>query len=59
MARQWFIPGDSISEGMMIDEDGTEEFHLPSMFTLINEDQAAAAAGNPLASSLMLLGVGF
>ena len=36
MARQWFLPG-----GGMIDEDGVEEYFVPSVGYL-NEDQAAA-----------------
>ena len=43
MARQWFIPGiDSLFQGGMIDEDGEEEYFVPGV-GMINEDQAAAA----------------
>ena len=42
MARQWFMPGiDALFRGGMIDEDGTEEYFVPSVGYL-NEDQAAA-----------------
>lgn len=46
MARQWFMPGiGGIFQGGMIDEDGTEEYFVPDV-GMINEDQAAAGA-NP------------
>ncbi len=38
MARQWFLPSP---HGGMIDEDGEEEYFVPSVGQ-INEDQAAA-----------------
>lgn len=41
MARQWFVP---LELGAMIDEDETEEWFVPSLGQ-INEDQAAAGAG--------------
>ena len=42
MARQWFVPGiDALFQGGMIDEDGTEEWFVPGV-GMINEDQAAA-----------------
>ena len=44
MARQWFIPGGVMPlSGVMIDEDGTEEYFIPAL-GMFNEDQAAAAA---------------
>ncbi len=46
MARQWFIPGiDSLFQGGMIDEEGIEEWFVPSV-GMINEDQAVATAIN-------------
>ena len=39
MARQWFIPGHG-----QIDEDGEEEYFVPSV-GVINEDQAAVVGG--------------
>lgn len=45
MARQWFVPGiDSLFQGGMIDEDGTEEYFVPDV-GMINEDQAVAVGG--------------
>ena len=40
MARQWFIPGPN---GGMIDEDGTEEYFVPGV-GMLNEDQAVSVA---------------
>ena len=41
MARQWFMPGvDALHRGGMIDEDGTEEYFVPEVGYL-NEDQSA------------------
>ena len=43
MARQWLIPGNGLPfSGGMIDEDGVEEWFVPSV-GFINEDQADAA----------------
>ncbi len=43
MARQWFMPGvDELSRGGMIDEDGTEEYFVPRVGYL-NEDQATVS----------------
>ena len=45
MARQWFIPGGVMPlAGVMIDEDGEEEYFIPAL-GMFNEDQAAAAEG--------------
>lgn len=45
MARQWFIPGSGLPfSGAAINEDGTEEWFVPGVGA-INEDQAAAVAG--------------
>ena len=45
MARQWFIPGGVMPlSGVMIDEEGTEEYFIPAL-GMINEDQAAAVTG--------------
>ena len=45
MARQWFVPGGVMPiAGVMIDEDGTEEFFIPAL-GMFNEDQAAVVAG--------------
>ena len=50
MARQWFIPGSVMPlSGVMIDEDGTEEYFIPAL-GMFNEDQAAA--GGRIMSSL-------
>ena len=47
MARQWFMPGvDALFQGGMIDEDGTEEYFVP-VVGYLNEDQAAAGGANP------------
>ena len=48
MARQWFIPASSVMpyRGVMIDEDGTEEYFIPAL-GMFNEDQAAAAGKIP------------
>ena len=47
MARQWFIPSGVMPlSGVMIDEDGTEEYFIPAL-GMFNEDQAAAVAGGP------------
>lgn len=44
MARQWFIPGiDTLFQGGMVDEDGEEEYFVPGV-GMINEDQPEAAA---------------
>ncbi len=44
MARQWFIPGGVMPlSGVMIDEDGEEEYFIPAL-GMINEDQATAGA---------------
>ncbi len=44
MARQWFIPGGVMPlAGVMIDEDGTEEYFIPAL-GMFNEDQAAVGA---------------
>ena len=46
MARQWFIPSGVMPlSGVMIDEDGAEEYFIPAL-GMFNEDQAAAAVGN-------------
>lgn len=42
MARQWINP-----DGWVVDEDGTEEYLLPSG-SVLNEDQAAAPATTSL-----------
>ncbi len=43
MARQFFIPAGVMPlSGVMIDEDGTEEYFIPAL-GMFNEDQAAAA----------------
>lgn len=40
MARQWFIPSGVMSlSGVMIDEDGEEEYFIPAL-GMFNEDQA-------------------
>lgn len=58
MARQWFIPdGVMPLSGVMIDEDGEEEYFIPAL-GMFNEDQAAAAAAGKLAGSLMSMGMG-
>ena len=42
MARQWFIPSGVMPlSGVMIEEDGTEEYFIPAL-GMFNEDQAAA-----------------
>lgn len=52
MARQWFIPGfDMLFQGGMIDEDGAEEYFVPGV-GMINEDQAIAPVGGRVMSSL-------
>ena len=43
MARQWFLPSP---EGGQIDEDGTEEYFVPSVGQ-INEDQAVGGSFPP------------
>ncbi len=43
MARQWFLPSPG---GGMIDEDGAEEYFVPTVGYL-NEDQAAVGGANP------------
>ena len=44
MARQWFIPsGVMLLSGVMIDEDGEEEYFIPAL-GMFNEDQAAVSA---------------
>ncbi len=41
MARQWFMPGIGFPfQGGMIDEDGVDEYFVPSV-GILNEDQAA------------------
>ncbi len=40
MARQWFLPSPG---GGMIDEDGAEEYFVPTV-GMINEDQGVVAA---------------
>ena len=51
--RQWFMPGiDAIFRGGMIDEEGTEEYFVPAV-GMINEDQAAAAVSGRVMSSLV------
>ena len=42
MASQWFVPVGGIFPmvSVMIDEDGTDEFFIPGI-GMINEDQAA------------------
>ncbi len=58
MARQWFIPGiNSLFQGGMIDEDGEEEWFVPSV-GMINEDQAAGRVMSSLAGSGGLVGLG-
>ena len=43
MARQWFIPSGVMPlSGVMIDEDGEEEYFIPAL-GMFNEDQAAGA----------------
>lgn len=50
MARQWFIPGiDALFQGGMIDEDGTEEWFVPGV-GMINEDQTPAPSGRIMSS---------
>ena len=42
MAEQWFIPSGVMPlSGVMIDEDGEEEYFIPAL-GMFNEDQAAA-----------------
>ncbi len=48
MARQWMIPG-----GGVIDEDGTEEYFVPGL-GVVAEDQAAAAAAETNAPLVQL-----
>lgn len=48
MARQWFIPSGVMPlSGVMIDEDGTEEYFIPAL-GMFNEDQAAAVTNRLL-----------
>ncbi len=57
MARQWFIPiafNNQGHDGGMIDEDGEEEYFVPTV-GVINEDQAAAVAGDGLMAGIALL----
>ena len=43
--RQWFIPSaGTLFRGGMIDEEGTEEYFVPGV-GMINEDQVAVVAG--------------
>ncbi len=52
MARQWFIPGlDALFQGGMIDEDGTEEYFVPTVGQ-INEDQSAVVLTDSILSIL-------
>ncbi len=51
MARQWFLPNP---RGGMIDEDGEEEYFVPDV-GMINEDQAAAVAGDGILVGIALL----
>ncbi len=44
MARQWFLPSP---DGGMIDEDGTEEYFVPDVGQ-INEDQSAVVLTDSL-----------
>ena len=45
MAAQWFIPSGAMPlSGVMVDEDGTDEYFIPGL-GMFNEDQAAAAGG--------------
>lgn len=47
MARQWFIPSGVMPvPGVMIDEDGTEEYFIPAL-GMFNEDQATATSFPP------------
>jgi len=55
MPRQWFVPPvDNLFQGGMIDEDGTEEYFLPGV-GMINEDQAAAVASDGILAGIALL----
>jgi len=50
MARQWFIPSGVMPlSGVMIDEDGEEEYFIPAL-GMFNEDQAAAVGGRIMSS---------
>ncbi len=54
MAAQWFIPGiDALFQGGMIDEDGEDEWFVPGV-GMINEDQAAAAPADTFDVAQML-----
>ncbi len=48
MARQWFLPSP---DGGMIDEDGTEEYFVPDVGQ-INEDQSAVIAATSVLTML-------
>ena len=45
MAVQIFVPGDEFNEGVMLNETGTVQIHVPGTGSLVNETVAAAAAG--------------